>query len=296
MADRTLDFSLDLRSVLGPLRRGSGDPCWQEADGRLWLASGTPDGPVALALSLSAGQAHASAYGPGADWQLEQLPGLLGLTDDLSGFVACHPLVERMQRRLPGLRLSATGRVWEVLLAAVLEQLVTGREAWRSWRELALRFGSPAPAGPPGLRVPVSPRRVLELADWEWHKAGVDGARRRTIIRAASVEPRLQEAVALGGAEGRARLRLVPGIGEWTAAEVAQRAWADADAVSVGDYHLAKNVGWALTGAAVDDAGMLELLAPYAPQRHRAVRYIEASGLRRPRMAPRFSPRDYRAV
>jgi hypothetical protein len=46
----------------------------------------------------------------------------------------------------------------------------------------------------------------------------------------------------------------------------------------------------------LDDAGMLEILAPYAPQRHRAVRYIEASGFRRPRFGPRFSPRDYRAM
>jgi 3-methyladenine DNA glycosylase/8-oxoguanine DNA glycosylase len=77
---------------------------------------------------------------------------------------------------------------------------------------------------------------------------------------------------------------------------VAQRAWADADAVSVGDYHIPSVVGYALVGKALDDAGMLEVLAPYAPQRHRAVRYVEASGFRRPRFGPRFSPRDYRAI
>ena len=74
----------------------------------------------------------------------------------------------------------------------------------------------------------------------------------------------------------------------WTAAEVAQRAWADADAVSVGDFHIPSVVGYALLGSPLDDAGMLEVLAPYAPQRHRAVRYIEASGFRRPRFGPRF--------
>jgi hypothetical protein len=39
---------------------------------------------------------------------------------------------------------------------------------------------------------------------------------------------------------------------------------------------------------------MMELLEPYKPQRHRAVMYLEAAGLRRPRRAPRFSPRNYR--
>jgi hypothetical protein len=41
---------------------------------------------------------------------------------------------------------------------------------------------------------------------------------------------------------------------------------------------------------------MLEVLAPYAPQRQRAVRYIEASGIRRPRFGPRLHPRDYRSM
>jgi hypothetical protein len=41
---------------------------------------------------------------------------------------------------------------------------------------------------------------------------------------------------------------------------------------------------------------MAEVLAPYSPQRHRAVRYVEASGFRKPRFGPRFSPRDYRAM
>ena len=42
--------------------------------------------------------------------------------------------------------------------------------------------------------------------------------------------------------------------------------------------------------------GLDEELAPYAPQRQRAVRYLEASGVQRPRFGPRFSPRDYRAI
>jgi 3-methyladenine DNA glycosylase/8-oxoguanine DNA glycosylase len=196
------------------------------------------------------------------------------------------------------LRLGATGRVWDVLFPAVLEQKVTGVEARRSFRELCRRFGEPAPgpAGAQGLLVVPGPAALRAVPDWEWHRAGVDSARRRALLAAAVVAHRLERACELRGSAGRELLRKVPGIGVWTAAEVAQRAWGDPDAVSVGDFHIPTVVGWALVGRPLDDAGMLEVLAPYAPQRQRAVRYVEASGFRRPRFGPRFAPRDYRAL
>ena len=70
----------------------------------------------------------------------------------------------------------------------------------------------------------------------------------------------------------------------------------DADAVSVGDFHLARLVGWALVGEVVDDDAMLELLEPYRGHRYRAVRMIEMSGQGPPRRGPRYEGRDYRAM
>jgi 3-methyladenine DNA glycosylase/8-oxoguanine DNA glycosylase len=295
------DFRLDLAGLLAPLRRGRGDPTLRmdPSDGTCWRAATTAEGPAAIALRRRGdGTVTAAAWGPGAAVVLDGLPALLGAADDDSDFVAHHPLVADVRRRMPGLRLGATGRVWDVLLPAVLEQKVTGVEARRSFRELCWRFGEPAPgpAGARGLRVPPTPAAVRAIPDWEWHRAGVDSARRRALLAAATVAHRLENAVALGGARGRELLRRVPGIGVWTAAEVAQRAWGDPDAVSVGDFHIPSVVGWALLGRPVDDAGMLEVLAPYAPQRQRAVRYIEASGFRRPRFGPRFAAKDYRSI
>ena len=89
------------------------------------------------------------------------------------------------------------------------------------------------------------------------------------------------------------RLRSLPGIGPWTSAEVRQRACGDADAVSVGDYNLPAAVGWALAGRVVDDASMLELLAPYAGHRYRATRLVELSGAAPPRRGPRLPAREY---
>jgi 3-methyladenine DNA glycosylase/8-oxoguanine DNA glycosylase len=292
-------FQLDVGALLGPLGRGPGDPTYRaDPSGVRWLAGNTPAGPATIALRRDGGGAiNGTAWGLGAERLIAGLPALLGADDDDTDFVAHHPLIADTRRRLPGLRLGATGRVWDVLIGAVLEQKVTGIEAHRSWRELARRFGSAAPGpAPAGMRTPPSPAQLLAITDWEWHRAGVDGARRRALIAAAQVANRLERAVELRGVAGRNLLRLIPGIGIWTAAEVAQRAWGDPDAVSVGDLHIPSTVGYALTGHSLDDAGMLEVLAPYAPQRQRAVRYIEASGFRRPRFGPRYSPRQYRAM
>ncbi|MGH8966071.1 MAG: DNA-3-methyladenine glycosylase family protein [Actinomycetes bacterium] len=293
----TPEHPLDLRAVLAPLRRGRGDPTMRvDADGTIWRAGTTPAGAATLALRRDdGGTVHATGWGPGASWALDGLPALLGADDDDSTFVSHHPLIAQVRRRMPGLRLGATRRVWDVLVPAVLEQKVTGIEARRSWRELCWRFGERAP-GPAELRVPPGPAAVRGIPDWEWHRAGVDRSRRRALLAAAAVAHRLEGAVTLGGKAGRDLLCKVPGIGIWTAAEVAQRAWADADAVSIGDFHIPSVVGYALLGRPLDDEGMLEVLAPYMPHRHRAVRYVEASGFRRPRFGPRFSPRDYRAI
>jgi len=284
--------------VLGPLRRGAGDPTFQQdATGAVWLTANTPAGSGTLRVRRPDGVVEGTAWGEGAEWLLDGLPALLGANDDDTGFEGHHPLITETRHRKPGLRLGSTGRVWDVLLPAVLEQKVTGTEARRSYRELCRRFGTPAPGpAPAGMRVGPTPRAILGIPDWEWHKAGVDSARRRALIAAAQVAHRLEKAVELRGEDGRNLLRKIPGIGVWTAAEVAQRSWGDPDAVSFGDFHIPSVVGWALLGRPLDDDGMAEVLAPYTPQRHRAIRYIEASGFRKPRFGPRFSPRDYRAM
>jgi 3-methyladenine DNA glycosylase/8-oxoguanine DNA glycosylase len=291
------DFTLDMGAVLAPLRRGAGDPAFRTVDGVTWLAANTPAGAGTIALRRHAGEVRATAWGDGAELLLDTVPALLGAEDDDSDFQAHHKLIADLRRRMPALRLGSTGRIWDLLVPSVLEQKVTGFEARRSWRELCRRFGARAPGpAPAGMFVPPTARAVEDIPDWEWHRAGVDLARRKAIVSAARIAHRLEKAAELRGRAGRDLLRTVPGIGFWTAAEIAQRAWGDADAVSVGDFHVPGLVGYALLGRKVDDRGMLEVLAPYAPHRHRVVRYIEAGGPGKPRFGPRFAPRDYREL
>ncbi|MDQ1656898.1 MAG: hypothetical protein QOD41_1981 [Cryptosporangiaceae bacterium] len=291
-------YPLDLLATTGPLRRGPADPTNRlDAAGAFWRAVRTPAGPGTLRLTRSAdGSVEARAWGTGAPWLLDGVPDLCGSADDPSSFVAHHDVLADAHRRAPGLRLTRTGLVFEQLVPAILEQKVTGKEAFLSWRQLASRFGDPAPGPcPPWLRVGPSARRIREIQDWEWHRAGIDGARRHAIRAAAVVAPRLEEAAGMPPPDAVERLCLVRGIGPWTAAEVVQRTLGAADVVSVGDYHLPSVVGWALTGEKLDDDGMLGVLAPYAGHRQRAVRLILTSGLGPPRRGPRATVRSYRA-
>jgi 3-methyladenine DNA glycosylase/8-oxoguanine DNA glycosylase len=288
---------VDLRRTLGPLRRGSGDPAYRVDDGGIWRASRTPDGPGTLRLRLVDGDVEAEGWGPGAGWLLDRMPVLLGADDDWTGLdLRAYPWLADVWRRLPGLRLPSTGLVLEALVPAVLEQRVTGLEARRSWRQLLYRFGQPAP-GPVELRVMPDAATLLQIPTWDWHRMGVEAARQRPIRAAATVAARVEQCVELTLEAALARLRVLPGVGEWTAAETAQRALGHPDAVSVGDYHLHDLVVHALTGRPRgDDGEMLALLSPYAGHRQRVVRLIELSGASKPRFGPRYAPLDFRAM
>ncbi|MFF4368442.1 DNA-3-methyladenine glycosylase family protein [Streptomyces sp. NPDC001594] len=287
------DGPLDLGLVLGPLRRGPGDPTFRTTpDGSVWRATRTPAGPATLRVASTPDGVEAEAWGPGADWVLDGLPALLGAGDDPGAFVPRHRLVHASHRRRPGLRLTRTGLVLESLIPTVLEQKVTSDEAYRSWRRLVSRHGEPAP-GPGGLYVMPSARAWALIPSWDWHRAGVDLKRSDTIVRAARVAARLEEAAAMELPQAAARLEAVPGIGPWTSAETLQRSNGAADAVTTGDLHLPGIIGYALTGDRdADDAQMLELLAPYAGQRHRAARLILLAGHTPPRRAPRMYRSD----
>ena len=289
---------VDVRLTLAPLSRGRNDPTHNVApDGSLWRTSLTPAGPASYRLTQRQGEVHAEAWGDGAEWVIAGVPDLLGARDDWTGFEARHPLLEQAHRRHPGLRIPRTGLVFEQLVPAVIEQKVTGKEARAAFSLLVRRHGTPAPGpAPAGMRVPPSAETWRRIPSWEWHKAGVDPRRMRTVMEAARVASRLEEAVGMTREDALRRLRAVPGVGEWTAAEVAQRALGDGDTVSVGDYHLAGFVGWALVGKPLDDAGMLEVLEPWRPHRQRVVRLLEVSGASKPRFGPRMTIQDHRNV
>jgi 3-methyladenine DNA glycosylase/8-oxoguanine DNA glycosylase len=278
--------------TLSPLRRGGGDPCYLTApDGAVWRTGLMPTGPVTARISRSGPRTiGCEAWGRGAVEFADGFPALLGAHDDAAGFAPEEPTIAEAHRRVPHLRLGRTGRVLEALIPAVLEQRVAGKDAFRAWRLLVTKFGSPAPGPAPArMRVPPPAEVWRRIPSWEFHLANVDPARARTVIRCAQRADSLERLVVRPTEQAREALTSLPGVGIWTAAETAQRAFGDADALSIGDYHLAKVVGWSLLGHPIDDDAMVELLAPVRPHRHRAVRLLEVSGLAR---NPRFGARQ----
>jgi 3-methyladenine DNA glycosylase/8-oxoguanine DNA glycosylase len=292
------DHPVDLQQILRPLRRGSLDPTIRVDAAGVWRTMHTPEGTATLYLERRAGAIEATAWGDGADWALAGVPELLGEGDDWSDLdVSGNDFLADSLRRNPGLRLTRTRQVFEMMLAAILEQKVTGKEARHAWRVLITKYGQPAPGPvPEGMRVCPGAETWRLVPSWEWHKAGVGPQRSATIMRVAAVASSLERTLALGrgGPEVERRLRSIPGVGVWTSAETTQRAHGDADSPSVGDYHLPAVVGWALIGKPVDDDGMLELLAPWAGQRQRIMRLIEASGFAKPRFGARMTIQDHR--
>jgi 3-methyladenine DNA glycosylase/8-oxoguanine DNA glycosylase len=288
---------VDLHSTLGAHKHGSHDPCHHiDAVGAHWRTWRTPDGPTTVRFGAGKGEISVDAWGSGANWALDIAPSVLGADDDWSGLNLDHAVLRDTRHRNPGLRLTRSFRVFEALVPAIIEQLVTGVEAFRSWRQLVSRFGEPAP-GPTPVAMKVFPTASVlrEIPDWEWHRLGLDGRRRRTVIATAHVANRIDECAYLDTEISAKRLRSLFGVGEWTVAETLQRSHGAPDLVSVGDYHIPNLVGFAMTGEPrTDDAGMLSLLAPYAGHRQRVVRLLEASGRRAPRYGPRVQLRDYR--
>jgi 3-methyladenine DNA glycosylase/8-oxoguanine DNA glycosylase len=281
---RTVTFpgSVSFGHTVAPLRRGPRDPCFQlPGDGTIWRTSLLPSGPATARISRAAADAaHCVAWGSGAEEFVERLPALLGLDDDASDFAPGDPTVAAAHRRVPHFRLGRTGLVLEALIPAIIEQRVPGADAFRSWRLLVSKYGTPAPGpAPAAMRVPPSAEVWRKIPSWEFHLANVDPGRAQTVVLCARRAASLERLASRPAALAREALTSLPGVGVWTAAETAQRAFGDPDAVSVGDYHIPKMVGWTLLGRPVDDAGMLELLEPMRPHRQRAVRLLEVSGL-----------------
>jgi 3-methyladenine DNA glycosylase/8-oxoguanine DNA glycosylase len=287
-------------ATLAPLRRGPGDPTFQiTADRAIWRTSLLRSGPVTARIARAgAASVQAHAWGEGAEEFADALPAFLGAADDHPDFVPTDPTVAAALRAAPFLRLGRTDRVLEAIIPAVIEQRVPGKDAFRAWRLLVAKFGTAAP-GPAPVRMRVVPAAEVwrRIPSWEFHLANVDPGRARTIVGCAQRADALERLGARAPAAARAALTSLPGVGIWTAAETSQRAFGDADALSIGDYHISKMIGWTLVGRPLDDDGMVELLEPMRPHRHRVVRLLEVSGLaREPRRGPRLPLQDIRGL
>ncbi|HEY6608027.1 MAG TPA: DNA-3-methyladenine glycosylase 2 family protein [Candidatus Limnocylindria bacterium] len=285
---------LDLAATLAPLAHGRGDRTIRIERGEAWLAFRRPEGAASLRLVLGGGVLRVRAWGDAAATALASVPALVGEDDEPDRLVAHHPIVRRLQRTHTGLRLPRTGRILHALIPAILEQKVTGTEAFRAYAALLRAHGEPAP-GPGLLLLPPAPAVLAGLPYHAYHPLGIERRRAELIRRVAARASWLESAA--NSEDAARRLQSLPGIGPWTAAEVVRSAFGDPDAVSVGDYHIPNIVAWALAGEPRGtDERMLELLEPYRGQRGRVQRLLEVGRVTAPRYGPRMPPRSIAAL
>lgn len=285
------DDPYSMGTTLGPLSHGPA-ACARIGEREAWLAFRVGERAATLRFERAGAGVEVQAWGDAAEDSIETAPALLGADDDPASYRPVHPVLRDLHRRFPGVRMTRSGRIFDALVPAILEQKVTGGEAARSWANLVRRYGDPAP-GPGGLMLAPSPERIAAMPYYAFHPLGVERLRTDTIRRACARAGRLNEAATMDAEAARRRLRALPGIGVWTAAEVTRVTHGDADCVSVGDFHIKNMVSWALAGEPRgSDERMMELLEPEAGHRGRAVRLLELAGIAAPKFGPRHERRN----
>jgi len=291
-AELRFEGALDLAGTLWPLRAGPGpDPTLQLAGDEAVRASVTPDGPATVHLShVGPGVLRARAWGEGAPWALARVPDLLGLGEAPALLPEDAPgALREIARLAQGVRLARTHRVVEALVPVVLGQLVSGAEAMRAFRNLVRAFSAPAPGPFADLWLPLSAERLRAIPAAAFPAAGALARQGATLHEVARRATRLEEADQMDADAAERRLRAIPGIGVWSARSVLLHALGHADVVPLGDYGLPRHVAFALTGddGPADDERLLALLAPFAGQRGRIVRWITAVAATPARRGPR---------
>lgn len=281
----TLDGPLDLGATLGALGMPPRDPTLVVRGNAVALSTRTPAGDAVASFAARDGAIRVEAWGDGAAHVAERAAALCGLRDQPHRFAPTDARLADLAHRFRYRRFSSGANPVEVAMRSVFGQRVTVEEARGSYFAFIRGYGHDAP-GPLGLRMLPSPARVRAMTANDFERIGVDHQRARA-LRAIAVEAERIERDRDDADRVVARLSRLPGVGPWTIALVRMRCFGDASAALVGDWHVARDVVYALTGELHgDDRRMLELLAPYKGHEARVVEMIGAAGIRHPRRAP----------
>jgi 3-methyladenine DNA glycosylase/8-oxoguanine DNA glycosylase len=286
----TVDGPLDLVATMSLVGMSRRDPSMRVLDRRtVALATNTDEGSATGMFAHRGAVITVDAWGDGASHLVARAATLAGLHDRPLDFVPAHRGLAALVRRFPGLRLTAGADPIEIAMHAVFAQRITAAEARRSWWLFVRRFGEPAP-GPLGLMTPPRAHVVARLERDVLLRLGLDLHRTRALWAVAREAERLRADA--GDVERlTARLHALPGIGPWTIALVRHFAYGDSRAVPLDDWHIGRDLCFALSGEQfAGDERMLELLAPFAGNEGRVWRLISAAGIHHPRRAPGRAP------
>jgi AraC family transcriptional regulator of adaptative response / DNA-3-methyladenine glycosylase II len=156
--------------------------------------------------------------------------------------LGADPLLRRPLSKHPGIRTPGAWDGFELAVRAILGQQISVRAATTMAGRLAGMFGSPIADA---RRIDRLFPTAAQLADAALERVGVMPARAATIR--AMAQRVADGTIAFGSCvdEGAtlAALRALPGIGDWTAAYIAMRAFGEPDAFPAGDLVLRRAAG-----------------------------------------------------
>ena len=218
-----LDRPLDLGRTLWPHLRGLHDPAMRVTGEHLIRATRTADGPATIEIRRRGDVVEVEAWGPGADRAIDAAPAFIGIDDDRSGFA---PANRSSPTSIAAGRASGSG-------AAGPSSRRSSRRS-SSRRSPASRPGAACAGSSPGgasrhpgrsgcgsCRQPGGPRG--DSPTTRSTRSGWSGGGPTSSGAVAARANRFEEIVDAAAAPPRyARLRAMPGIGPWTAAEVAR--------------------------------------------------------------------------
>ena len=190
--------------------------------------------------------------------------------DDLRPFYErfrYDPLIGTAVRAHPHLRIRRRPDPFEVLVAAITEQLIELERAAAIQRRIVAALVARCPET--GLRAFPSPGAVASFAPARLESFDLGGGRALALIKAArEVAAGRVDLWATDHERGWRRLRAIPGIGPWTIEMLALYGQGRHDQIPAGDLGYLKAVGRLLIGepyARATEDEVRELFAPYAP-------------------------------
>ena len=246
-----------------------------EIDGRQGTVDVTPvPGRDALAATIRCPSVRAL---PAIIARLRRVFDLAADVGTIGAQLAEDPVLARLVAARPGLRVPGAWDGFELAVRAILGQQITVVAARQLAGKLVAAYGEPL-ADPDGGLAATFPRPE-RLAAADLASLGMPRARAASLsalAAAAASDPRLFHPDQDPGA-AVARLRALPGIGEWTAQYVAMRALREPDAFPAADVGLLRAMAGA-DGTRPTPAALLARAEAWRPWRAYAAQHLWTSG------------------
>jgi len=202
--------------------------------------------------------------------RVKRLFDLGAVPDAVSALLIQDPLLAKVVRRIPGLRVAGAFDGFELAVRAILGQQISVKGATTLAGRWAQAFGAPIATPYPTLnRLTPTSQHMASVTANEIAALGIVGARARclAVLAPAVLERRVVLTFAANVEEQIDALLRLPGIGPWTAQYIAMRALHWPDAFPSGDLML-------MRAANANQKKLQELAEAWRPWRAYATHYL----------------------